>query len=112
MYGQYSDRQVALAWMRGRLRIVADSAAPPEAHDLPDDVPPSPNQPLAAEPSRDSEDSDVGSANADTGGTYSELSLWEWIARTIETDDVPPEPVVDAICDTLGFGALEDLHTQ
>lgn len=72
-YDADADRDVALPWLRGKLRVVAQSVPEDQADETFD------------------------------------TNILAWSANWIQDRDLPAQPVVDAICDTLGLPAAEEL---
>ena len=97
-YGQASDRAVALAWMRGRLRLASmvDRSSPTNESPYTDDA---------------------GHAHTDEVGTRGEewdLAApihWIPLAEWIEHDSLPMTDVIDAVVDTYGSdGVVHLIH--
>jgi hypothetical protein len=97
-YGEASDRAVALAWIRGRLRLssIVDSGNPADQ---------SPSIP------------DAVHIQADEGGTPGEerdLAApidWNRLAEWAQHDDLPMPDMVDAVLDTYGLdGVIQLIH--
>lgn len=97
-YGEASDRAVALAWLRGRLRLATDQ---PEL-----------DPGARSDPSK-------AKLQANGGGEDSEKSWdptapvpWSRLAEWIETRNLSPSKVVRALLDTQGLsGAIRLIHS-
>jgi AAA ATPase domain len=102
-YGADSDRRVALAWVRGRLRLTADSLGLPDTVSATSEDPPSPAR-RASEPSAgDQGTREFDAQNVALEQTRSPSSVWKRLAALIDSSHLPAGPVLDAICDTFGL---------
>lgn len=94
-YGEASDRQVALAWLRGRLRLSAIAQGLTNLDMLPDVI--------------DTEASDVLDEDVDAGDVEYDLAApvsWDRLARWVEQDSLPASRVAKALLDTYGLAGV------
>lgn len=89
-YGDASDKSVALAWMRGRLRLASRA----QGHRTP---------------------GGTSVANSDTADRHLDLDApidWDLLARWIDESELSERPVVDAVLDTFGPVAVVELSSR
>jgi hypothetical protein len=97
-YGEASERAVALAWIRGRLRLssIVDRGNP---------VDQSPSRPSAVR---------IQADGVETPGEEWDLAApidWDRLAEWAEHDDLPMPDMIDAVVDTYGTdGAIQLIH--
>lgn len=99
-YGEASDQQLSLAWLRGRLRLssISQAAIPNALHAA---------VPALAEQDMD-RDGDADHTVADPAAPIS----WEGLADWLDQTALPASTVVDAILDTYGLPAVVGLIQQ
>lgn len=96
-YGEESDRAVAVAWMRGRLRLASASQDRDScAYSTPRTIAPDPR--IRSE-ERKAEERDL-TAPID----------WQRLSEWVEDGGLPPSDVIDAVLDTHGWDGLTRLN--
>ncbi len=93
-YGEASDKKVALAWLRGRLRLssVTHSTVPSVGQKLASEMP-------------DDEKDDADHAD-DVQADFAAPIQWDSLARYLEKANLPISGVVDAVVQTYGVPAV------
>ena len=88
VYGETSDTEVDIAWLRGRLRLASlrDGTTSDSSHTLA-----------------------LSSANEDGDRDLYAPANWERLAKRLDENDLPSAEVVEAILDTFGLPAVVEL---
>jgi len=101
-YGEGSDRQVAIAWLRGRLRLSALAQGLTGLDGAPDGPALTSELMSADQPATPASESD---GESDIQAPID----WDGLAEFVADHKLPPDELVPAIIDTYGFQALVDL---
>jgi hypothetical protein len=91
-HGEASDRQVALAWLRGRLRLAAVAEGLTGLDELPEE-----SSAAMVEEIRPEVDA------ADREFNVAAPVSWDRVARVVEHQHLPAQGVIDAVLDTYGL---------